>query len=274
VAYQEQQVFSTLELNLPKKRHWAEEQSLISPRTPSEWFADKFSEQVKQYGCPFLEMRESTCDGFTRITPISINVDFFAASLGGDSKLGHSVVYFEPEMQWYFKDLDSIYKPTSAEKLQNLYRAMLIRCAQELNSETHKLNLFHEFRSDKTAKAVVNRAKSILAADHAFFSATSKHQRVRGPELHERLVLALVETMLEPREGAILTVTQAYQMFCDMGRQRNLNTLKRSIFKEMMRDLIRNKYGMALRNDVPDSENRQQQAWRGLAVVNDEALAA
>src|SRR5271170_7373837 len=119
MAYQEQQVFSTLELNLPKKRMWAEEQSLVSPRTPSEWFAEKFPDQVKQFGYPFLEMRETSCDGFTRVTPISINIDFFA-SIFSDSKLNLSVVYFEPEMQWYFKDLDGIYKPTSAEKLQNL----------------------------------------------------------------------------------------------------------------------------------------------------------
>src|ERR1700734_2023717 len=75
MAYPEQQIFSTLELNLPKKRHWTEEQTLVKPTTPSEWFASLFPSHVKQYGCPFLEMRESTCDGFTRVTPISINVD-------------------------------------------------------------------------------------------------------------------------------------------------------------------------------------------------------
>jgi len=210
MAYPEQQIFSTLELNLPKKRHWAEEQSLIKPTTPSEWFADKFPDQVKQYGCPFLEMRESTCDGFTRITPISINIDFFAAMVGGDSKLGHSVVYFEPEMQfYYFEPVLQLYKTTSQEKLQNLYRSMLIRCAQELNNETHKLNLFHEFRSDKTSKAVVQRSKSILAADSSFFSATSKHQRIRGLELTERVARKFVDELLTHEPGQILRLTDA-----------------------------------------------------------------
>src|ERR1019366_4505977 len=99
-------------------------------------------------------MRESSSDGLARITPLAPNLDFFAAMLGGDIKLGHSVVYFEPEMQFYYKEpLLQLYKPTSPEKLQNLYRGLLIRCAQELNHDTSKLNLFVEFRSDKMARA-------------------------------------------------------------------------------------------------------------------------
>jgi hypothetical protein len=99
---------------------------------------------------------------------------------------------------------------------------MLIRCAQELNGETDKVNLFAEFRSDKNARAVTTRAKSILAAGQDFFSATSPHQRIRGPELHERLARVLVETMLEPREGSCFTVTQAYNVFCRLSQQRQL----------------------------------------------------
>ena len=155
-------------------------------------------------------MRQSACDGFSRVTPVSINTDFFAAILGGDSRLGHSVIYFEPEMQFYYREpVLNIYKPTTPEKPWNYHRAILLRSAQEMGSEVDKLNLFNEFRSDKNAKAVVQRAKSILAADHTFFSATSKQQRIKGIELHERLVRVLVEQMLEQREHSILTVGYA-----------------------------------------------------------------
>ena len=266
---------TTVELNLPKKPHWAEPQTLPKPKTPSEWFALKFPDQAARFGCPFLEVRQTSLDGFTRITPLALNHDFFAGMLGGDAKLNHSVIYHEPEMQFYYREpVLNIYKPTSPEKLQNYYRAMLLRCAQELNGETDKLNLFAEFRSDKNARAVTNRAKSILAASTDFFAATSPNQRIRGPELHERLMRVLCETMLEPREGACLTVTQAYQVFCQLGRQRQLGPLKRSMFRETMRDLVRERYGLALRNDVPDAQNRHQQAWRGLAVVEADDLAA
>jgi len=271
MVYQ-QPIRTTLELNGPGA--WGEMQTDIKPRKPNPYFQQLFPSHTAQYGPAFLELHETFCDGFTKVTPISINVDIFA-SIFSDPSLNMSVVYFEPEMQfYYFEPLQNIYKPTTPEKLQNLYRALLIRSAQELNNDTNKLNLFHEFRSDKTAKAIVNRAKSILAAESSFFSATSSHQRIRGIELHERLILKLVETMLEAREGSILTMTQAYQIFCQMSQQRNLNTLKRSVFRELMRDLIRDKFGMALRNDVPDELNKHQQAWKGLRVMEAESVVA
>lgn len=157
--------------------------------------------------------------------------------------------------------------------MANLYRALLMKCAQEMPANVHKLNLFVEFRSDKNSKAVVNRAKSILAADSSFFSATSKHQRIKGPELHERLIRVLVETMLEKREGACLTVTQAYDTFCRLSEQRQLGQLKRSMFRELMRNCVRESYGVALRHDVPDCLNRHQQAWKGLAIIEAEVAA-
>jgi hypothetical protein len=237
-------------------------------RGPIKWFAAKFPDAAAKYGCPFLEMRSSSCDGFSTINPVVLNTDFFAGMLAGDAKLGHCVVFNEADLTFYYREpLQNVFRPTTSEKLQNYYRAMMIRCAQELGGETDKLNLFAEFRSDKNARAVTTRAKSILACSPDFFSATSPHQRVKGPELHERLARVLVETMLEPREGACLTVTQAYDVFCRLGRQRNLGVLKRSMFRELMRDLVREHHGLSLCNDVPDAQNRQQQAWRGLVLT-------
>ena len=119
-------------------------------------------------------------------------------------------------MQWYFLDSDGIYKTTSPKKLATLYRALMMKCAQEMAANVHKLNLFYEWRSDRTCKAIVQRAKAILAADQSFFSSTSPNQRIRGPELAERLIRILCETMLERREGACLTVTEAYSVFCQL----------------------------------------------------------
>jgi hypothetical protein len=257
-----------LKLYEPDRFH--HDQQPPQPKTPNELFARKYPEQVEIYGSPLLELDDKVTN---QVLPILINTDFFAGVLGGRSDLGHHVIYFEPEMQWYFKDSDNIYKPTTPEKLANIYRALMMKCAQDLPANVHKLNLFHEFRSDKVAKQITNRAKSILAADHTFFSATSPHQRIRGIELHERLILRLVETMLEPKEGSILTVTQAYQIFCQMSQQRSLDTIKRSVFRELMRDYVRGRFNLALRHDVPDSENKHQQAWKGLAVVEAETVA-
>jgi len=60
-------------------------------------------------------------------------------------------------MAWYFYDCkDRIYKQTSDEKLGNLLRALLLRCADEMPGNVHKLNLFLEFRSDKTIRSIVH----------------------------------------------------------------------------------------------------------------------
>jgi hypothetical protein len=253
---------SRLELNLPT-RNWMEEPT--TPKTPAEWFALKFPFALK-FGCPFLEMRQTSCDGFNKVIPVAVNFDFMAGMLGGDSRLGHSVVYFEPEMQWYFKDRDGIFKPTSAEKLQNYYRAMLLRCAQELGGEVDKLNLFQEFRSDKTSRAVVQRAKSILAASPDFFSATSPYTRIRGIELHERLARKFVEELLCAESGQVLYLADAYAHFTKLVKERNLEVVKRSEFKAMMVPLIQEQFGVRLRNDLVVDERSGVRGWKNVRL--------
>jgi hypothetical protein len=254
-----------LELNLPK-RNWIEEPA--KPSTPSEWFAHKFPEAASRFGCPFLEMRQTTYDGFNKVTPISINTDFFAAMLGGDAALGHSVVYFEPEMQFYYREpVQNLYKPTTPEKLQNYYRAMLLRCAQEMGGEVDMLNLFTEFRSDKNARAVTNRAKSILATSPDFFSATSPHQRIKGVELHERLARKFVDELLSVESGQVLMLADAYTAFCSLLKQRELEPVKRSDFKAMVGPLIRDQFKVALRNDLVVDERQGVRGWKNLRLT-------
>jgi len=242
-----------------------------TPQTPSEWFTLKFPDAASRYGCPFLEMRQTTCDGFKKITPVSVNIDFMASILSGDPRLGHSVVYYETEMQfYYYEPHQNIYKPVSPEKLQVYYRAMVLRCLQELNRDVDKVSLFVQYRDDKTSRAVVNRAKSILACSPDFFSVTSPYQRIKGPELQERLMRVLCETMLEKSDDSFVTVTKAYGYFCRLARQKQLTTIKQSVFRATMQDLVRDTYGMGLRRDVPDSAGKQQEAWKGIRLVETE----
>jgi hypothetical protein len=239
------QTLSALELNLPKPEWQATRQTL----TPSIWFAQKFPAAL-QFGCPFLETRQTTCDGFSRVNPVSLNHDFFAAMLGGDPVLHHSVVYYEPEMQFYYREpVQNLYKPTTQEKLQNYSRARLMRCAQEMGDEVDKLNLFNEFRSDKNARTLVQRAKSGLAAGPDFFSPTSPHQRIRGVELHERPARKFVDELWSVESGQVLMLADAYATFCSLLKQRELEPVKRSDFKAMVGPLIRDQFNVALRND-------------------------
>jgi hypothetical protein len=259
----EPETFTRLELNLPQTSLF--EKPL--PKTPAEWFALKFPDAAHKFGCPFLEMRQSSVDGFLRIIPVSINIDFMAGMLGGDSALSHSVIYYEPEMQFYYLEpIQNLYKPTTSEKLQNYYRAMVLRCAQELNGETDKLNLFQEFRSDKISKAVVNRAKSVLAASSTFFSATSPHTRIRGIELHERLARRFVEELLCAESGQVLYLADAYAHFTKLVRERNLDVIKRSDFKGLVVPLIQEQFGVRLRNDLVVDERGGVRGWKNVKL--------
>jgi hypothetical protein len=260
-------ISTTFELNLPNKRHVLDDSAPTRPGTPSLWFAQKFPDQVKKYGCPFLEIRQSSCDGVSLITPVHINVDFFAAMLGGDERLGHSVVYFEPELCFYYREpILQLYKATSPEKLQTYYRAMILRCLQEMTSDVSKINMFAEFRSDKTAKSVVQRAKSVLAADSSFFSATSKNQRIRGVELHERLARRFVDELLTSEPGQILMLKDAYTTFCLMLKKQELNLLKRSDFKAIVTPLIRDEFNVGFRNDLVVGGSAGIRGWKNVRL--------
>ena len=73
-------------------------------KTPSEWFSKKWPTEAEQYGTPFLEAKYLDENQEKHVNPIALNDLFFAAILASDNKLGHKVVYYTPEDQWYFKD--------------------------------------------------------------------------------------------------------------------------------------------------------------------------
>jgi hypothetical protein len=240
------------------------------PTTPAEWFSKMFPEQARIWGCTFIELVEDRSDGLKKINPLAPNLDFLESILGSDGRMGHKVIYLEGEMQWYFLDRPSnIFKPTTPEKVGNLLRAVWIRCAEELPDSVHKLNLFLEFRSDKTIKAVVHRAKSILAADHICFSANSKHAREKGVEVHERVARVFVKQALERQPGEVLTPTNAYLVFYEYLRGETMILVKRSIFKGMFAPLIRDVFNVGLRHDVINPETRKQgDGWKGMRALD------
>jgi len=246
---------TTLELNVAE----GEEDE---PITPNSYFQSLFPSHTAQFGPAFLQLRETEA-GKTRVNPISINLDFFASILS-DSRIGLSVVYFEAEMQFYYNSaFQPVFKPTSSEKLQSLYRGLLMKAAQSFTKDVNILNLFVEFRSDKIAKAVVQRAKSILAADSSFFSPTSPNQRIRGVEMVERVARRFVDEVLSAEPGQILKLGDAYAVFRGLLKERDLPDIKRSDFKAVVVPLIKNQFNVCLRNDLAGAGVR---GWKGVAI--------
>jgi len=130
----------------------------------------------------------------------------------------------------------------------------------------HKLNLVHEWRQDKTAKAVVNRAKSIVLADQSFFSATSPHQRIKGVEMQERVLHRFVSELLICEPGKILMLQDAYTTFCALLKQRELGPVKRSNFKAMVVPIIKGELDVSLRNDLVVDGKQGIRGWKNLRL--------
>ena len=239
-------------------------------KSPNEWFSAMFPAQAKVFGSPFLEDQQANQYGDKAVTPVVPNIDFLAACLGGDHRLGHRVVYYANECQFYYLDPhNNMYYATTAEKLGNLLRGLLARCAAEVKGEAHLLNLFNTFRNDTVVKAVVNRCKSVLEAAPDFFGVNSSNQRIAGPEIHERLARVFVEQMLEPHEGSCLTMSRTFTLFNQFAKRRNMTVLNRQQFKPIMGEVIREKYNLGLRNDIISAEtDKQQCGWKGLRPVS------
>jgi len=235
-------------------------------KSANDWFSSKFPVQAQVFGSPFLEQHRVGPDSETIITPLAPNLDFLAACLGGDVRLGHRVIYYAGELQFYFFDpRDQMFHPTTTDKMGNLLRSLLARCAAEVKGEGHLVNVFHTFRADAVVKAVINRAKSILEADPEFFGVKSPHQRAAGPELHQRLARVFAEKMLEAAPDSILTVGQTYALFNQFAQSKNLPAIKRRDFKSLMAEVIREAYDLGVRNDLMNAETQKQQCgWLGL----------
>jgi hypothetical protein len=215
-------------------------------------------------------LEESSTDelGIVTKSPVSANLDCLAASLGGDPRLGHRVIFYEGEQQFYYFDpRDQTFYATTPAKLMNLLRALLVRCCAAVKGDKARFQIFHTLRSDQTVKAVVNRAKSILAASADFFGVNSPHQRVKGPEIHQRIAQVFVE-QIERDPGQILTLKCAYEMFCQFLKEKNMPVLTRSEVKVMLAELIREQYGLGLRNDLIGAASQvQQSGWKGLKWI-------
>jgi hypothetical protein len=238
-------------------------------KTATEWFCLMFPTQTKVFGSPFLEQTGQDQYGLNTSSPLVPNLDCLAACLGGDERLGHRVIYYVPELQFYYYDLaNQMYHATTDAKMGNLYRALLARCAAEVKGEAHIANVFHTFRTDIYVKGVVNRCKSILAASESFFGVKSPFQRVEGPELHQRLAQVYAEKFLEACPGCILTVSQNFSLFNQFATSRNMPAIKRTDFKGLMADVIRETYGLGVRNDLMNTVTQKQQVgWLGLRPV-------
>lgn len=244
------------------------------PQTPSEWFSKKFRAQLETFGPPILESVSLDPAGQKRVTPISLNDDFFAGILGGQAGLKHHVVFYVPEESWFFVDprINS-FSPTTEAKLQILLSQYFIRCAQEMPRSVDIGPLFNCFRSDETLKRIVKRARALLAADASFFSPESPHKRLHGAEVHARITKQFVREAIKQTPGQVLPIDRCFAAFADYCRSKQFTTMARKQFKEIVAEVIKEEFDIGYRHDLQTEEHKYQRGWRGLTLSIPTAVA-
>jgi len=264
ITYMRSGTFSKLELVDENVDRFGEPLTGIS--TASHWFIAKFPGLAKVWGAPFLENRVMSVEGFSSSTPIAPNPSFMAAVLGHDDNITNSVVYFPGDSQfYYFEPSDQKYHAVPDMKLGELMRGYFLRCALELQKEVNVYPLFTTFCQDQTIKTIIERAKTILRCSDDYFSVDSACSRVNGIELHEKLAKSFVQKLVSS-PGNILLVGVAYEKYAAVVRESELEPVKRSVFKEMMKPLIRERFEICLRNDLV-VDGRYAQGWKDLALA-------
>ncbi|MEQ2008276.1 MAG: hypothetical protein ABMA26_15890 [Limisphaerales bacterium] len=204
--------------------------------------------------------------GRQRITATALNDNFFASTLS-DSQLGHRVIFYEPERQWYFLEpRDDRFHPTSEAKLMTLLSALLVRCAEEMPSTVDKVNLFVEFRDEECLKAVVKKARSILEADATFFSRTSPNRRVEGEEQPNQAARRFIQSAVKSQPGQLLSISDCYAGFAGFCRNNGIEPVQRRFFRQLIVDVSKEEFGVGFRSDLQNAEGRYLRGWKGLAV--------
>lgn len=242
------------------------------PQTPSEYFNRRHPEISMAYGAAFLEHSYVDGNEFKRVSVVGMNDDFFAGLLGGDKRLGHKVIFYIPEQQFYFFDCRfGYFVPTSEEKLQILLSQYLIRCCQDMPHFTDIGNLFITFRSEGRLKRIVQKAKALVAADKSFFESPTGHkrrcgERILDPAIEPAHKLFIREALtVEPER--ILTTNDCFENYTAYCEIQKLEPAGRKPFTGLMAEGIREQFGLGFRKDLVGADGKCHRGWKGLTCL-------
>ena len=236
--------------------------------TPSLWFAAKYPTQAEQWGAPFLEATFAMPDGSTHISPVSLNLNFFA-SIFCDKKFNHHVVYYVVEQQFYFYEprLDC-YASTTEEKLKLLLSWQLTMSAQSMPPTVEIQRLFMDLQAEHQLNKVIARAKSMHAAEESFFEGSQGRKRKLGQEIFDPKAeppykLFVHEAVVED-PAKTLTLPDAYDSFSLYCQTRGMKPIARKHFKSLLAEVVREEFGIGIRNDLRTEEGKWTKGWTGL----------
>jgi hypothetical protein len=203
---------------------------------------------------------------------IGINTLFWAAFLGGDHRLFHDVIFFEPEQQFYFYDLVAdCYLPTSEQKLRLWLSHTLEGLAWGQLPEVATM-ILKEFRSKIVFDEILARAKALLAADPTFFSGPGaesrfhQNQLVPSPRMHENAISAFIAAQIEVANDEVLPVTECMKLAERWYRLNEIQSPPPQELKSYLEQAILKIHNRSVRNDLKSADGTHVRSWKGLRL--------
>lgn len=245
---------------------WNEEQVL---KTPSDYFQLKYPSLTQRFGPAFLEVHWLDDVGLLNVDCDEINIDLFAAIIGGTDDRS-KVVYYEPEHRFYRMDtLAGHFKIVSEETLKFGLSQELLHCASYFSEHRQRVsitNIFKRFRREEVLDAILKRAEGLLAKDESFFAEGKGHRR--APQFLTGIQTAriFVQEAIKPHPGRILKLGDAYDCYVSFCETKSLPLIRKNEFKRPTVLAIRDTFNLGFRNDLK-LDGKYAHGWKGLEVV-------
>ena len=243
---------------------------------PNEWFRVRVPELFERFGAAFVQ--ERTGNGFetTRIVPVQMNDDFFAALLGGQKRLGHQVVHCPRTGFWFYEPRVRAFCPVNEGKMLILLSNYLVRCAGQMPPAVNVVPLMDLFRKGSLLQGIVDRAKVLLEADPCFFEGmTGRPRWVAGRRMEalpEPSPVLFLKDSVERREGATLSVGEVYQHYIRFCSERGIVRMDWGIFKSAVKEAFFELFNARMRHDIVERDGRQTHGWKHVGILGTPAV--
>jgi hypothetical protein len=240
-------------------------------RTPNDWFQTRLPEAVRQFGRAFFNETKPNLNGAQVEIPAILNEDFFAALLAGEKRLGHRMVHCPGDCFWFYDPRVDAFCPTSDSKVELLLSNYLVKCGEALEPFAETRLLLTEHRRPAVLSRIVNKAKTVLEADHRFFEGANGQTRyIEGkrllalPEPSPRL---FIKSAVARQEGALMSASEAYLAYAVYCDRHNLPKAEYSVFKASAGELIYERFQLRIRHDIKTDSGTSTHGWKHVALL-------
>jgi hypothetical protein len=117
----------------------------------------------------------------------------------------------------------------------------------------------------------VNKAKTVLEADHRFFEGANGQTRyIEGkrllalPEPSPRL---FIKSAVARQEGALMSASEAYLAYAVYCDRHNLPKAEYSVFKASAGELIYERFQLRIRHDIKTDSGTSTHGWKHVALL-------